>query len=292
MTIIISNKDENFMNRTMITATNTLTQLQKQIDMVSHNMANIDTVGYKRREASFTDLLFQQFNNQRNANAEVNRLTPNGIRQGVGAKVAQSQIVMTQGSIKNTDRALDLAFTTERQYFSVLEQDENGANVRYTRDGAFYITPLSADEVMLVTGKGYPVLDENNNPITINGSVKEYQVNENGRFIAMMDDGTTNEFNLGVVLVKKPQFLEQKGDNLLGLPENFAELNVAENEILTELNGPLREQITMQQGALEQSNVDMSKEMTELMNLQRSYQFQSRSVSIADQMMGLVNGIR
>ncbi len=280
------------MNRTMITATNTLSQLQKQIDMVSHNMANIDTVGYKRREASFTDLLFQQFNNQPNANAEVNRLTPNGIRQGVGAKIAQSQIVMTQGSIKYTDRSLDLAFTTERQYFRVLEQGENGTNIRYTRDGAFYITPLSADEVMLVTGKGYPVLDENNNPITIRGSVKEYQVNENGRFIAMMDNGATNEFNLGVVHVKKPQFLEQKGDNLLGLPENFADLNVAENEILTELNGPLREQITVQQRALEQSNVDMSKEMTDLMNLQRSYQFQSRSVSIADQMMGLVNGIR
>ncbi|MFO1444328.1 flagellar hook-basal body protein [Bacillus sp. Bva_UNVM-123] len=280
------------MNRTMITATNTLTQLQKQMDIVSHNMANIDTTGFKRREASFTDLLFQQFNNQRNANAEVNRLTPNGIRQGVGAKLAQSQIVMTQGSIKQTDRPLDLAFTGEGQYFRVLEQGENGTNVRYTRDGAFYITPLSADEVMLVTGKGYPVLDENNNPITIRVPVKEYQVTENGRFIAMMENGTTSEFNLGVVLVKKPQFLEQKGDNLLGLPENFADLNVAENEILTELNGPLREQITMQQRALEQSNVEMSKEMTELMNLQRSYQFQSRSISIADQMMGLVNGIR
>lgn len=280
------------MNRTMITATNTLTQLQKQMDIVSHNMANIDTTGFKRREASFTDLLFQQFNNQRNANAEVNRLTPNGIRQGVGAKLAQSQIVMTQGSIKQTDRPLDLAFTGEGQYFRVLEQGENGTNVRYTRDGAFYITPLSADEVMLVTGKGYPVLDENNNPITIRGPVKEYQVTENGRFIAMMENDTTSEFNLGVVLVKKPQFLEQKGDNLLGLPENFADLNVAENEILTELNGPLREQITMQQRALEQSNVEMSKEMTELMNLQRSYQFQSRSISIADQMMGLVNGIR
>jgi len=69
-------------------------------------------------------------------------------------------------------------------------------------------------------------------------------------------------------------------------------LNVPENEVLTEMNGPLREQIAMQQGALEQSNVDMSKEMTELINLQRAYQFQSRSVSIADQMMGLVNGIR
>ncbi|MFE8698095.1 flagellar hook-basal body protein [Cytobacillus sp. FJAT-53684] len=280
------------MNRTMITATNTLSQLQKQMDIVSHNMANIDTTGYKRREASFADLMFQQFNNQQNAAAEGNRLTPNGIRQGVGAKLAQSKIVMTQGSIKNTDRALDMAFTKEGQYFRVLEQGENGSAVRYTRDGAFYLTPLSDSETMLVTGDGYPVLDENNNPITINGQVKEYQVTENGRLIAIMENGGSREFNLGVVQVNKPQFLEQKGGNLLGLPENMAELNGTEEEILTELNGAMRNQIAIQQRALEQSNVDMSKEMTELINLQRSYQFQSRSVSIADQMMGLVNGIR
>ena len=72
----------------------------------------------------------------------------------------------------------------------------------------------------------------------------------------------------------------------------MAELNVPVNEILTELNGPMRNQVSIQQRALEQSNVDMSKEMTDLINLQRAYQFQSRSVSIADQMMGLVNGIR
>lgn len=280
------------MNRTMITATNTLSQLQKQMDIVSHNMANIDTTGYKRREANFTELLFQQFNNQRNPYVETNRLTPNGIRQGVGAKLAQSQIVMTQGSIKQTDRPLDLAFTTEGQYFKVLEQGEDGSKVRYTRDGAFYLTPLSENETMLVTSDGYPVLDENNNPIMINGQVKEYTFSENGRLVATMANGSTSEFNLGVVQINKPQFLEQKGGNLLGLPENMAELNVAEGDILTELNGPLRNQITMKQGALEQSNVDMSKEMTELINLQRSYQFQSKSISVADQMMGLVNTIR
>ncbi|MBP2242393.1 flagellar basal-body rod protein FlgG [Cytobacillus eiseniae] len=280
------------MNRTMITATNTLSQLQKQMDIVSHNMANIDTSGYKRREASFTDLLFQQFNNQQNPAEEMNRLTPNGIRQGVGAKLAQSKIVMTQGSLKNTERALDMAFTKEGQYFRVLEQSDNGTAVRYTRDGAFYLTPLSESENMLVTGNGYPVLDENNNPITINGQVSDYLVTQNGRLVATMDNGTTREFNLGVVQVNKPQFLEQKGGNLLGLPENIADLNVAENEILTELNGQLRSEVSIQQRALEQSNVDMSKEMTDLINLQRAYQFQSRSISIADQMMGLVNGIR
>ncbi|KAB2336539.1 flagellar hook-basal body protein [Cytobacillus depressus] len=280
------------MNRTMITAQNTLTQLQKQMDIVSHNMANIDTTGYKRREASFTDLLFQQFNNQTLPQLETNRLTPNGIRQGVGAKLAQSQMVGSQGSVKTTERSLDFAFTTEGQYFKVLEQGENGSSIRYTRDGAFYLTPLSPNETMLVTGSGHPVLDENNNPITINGPIKEFSLQDNGRVLVSMNNGSTVEFNLGVVQVKKSQFFEQKGENLLGLPENFAELNTSMDEILTELNGPLRNQIAIQQGALEQSNVDMSKEMPELITLQRAYQFQSRSISIADQMMGLINGIR
>lgn len=280
------------MNRTMITAQNTLTQLQKQMDIVSHNMANIDTTGYKRRESNFTDLLFQQFNNQTLPNLEVNRLTPNGVRQGVGAKLAQSQIVGSQGSLKSTDRSLDMALTAEGQYFKVLEQGENGSAIRYTRDGAFYLTPLSADENMLVTSNGYPVLDENNNPITISSNAKEFVLQDGGRLTATLDTGGTSEFNLGVVRVQKSQFLEQKGENLLGLPENFGELNTPMEDVLTELAGPMRNQISMQQRTLEQSNVDMSKEMTELINLQRAYQFQSRSISIADQMMGLVNGIR
>ncbi|PWW31227.1 flagellar basal-body rod protein FlgG [Cytobacillus oceanisediminis] len=275
------------MNRTMITATNTLAQLQKQMDIVSHNMANIDTTGYKRKEANFTDLLFQQYNNQKNQDFEAGRLTPAGIRQGVGAKLAQSQIVMKQGALKATERPLDIAFTMEGQYFRVLEQTDEGTAVRFTRDGAFYLTPISENETMLVTGDGYPVLDENNNSIIINGQAKNYKVTNNGRFIAEAANGTVQEFNLSVVQVNKPQFLEQKGGNLLGLPDG-----IEGEEIFTELNGALRSQIGMAQGALEQSNVDMSKEMTDLINLQRAYQFQSRSVSMADQMMGLVNGIR
>ncbi|WP_394138525.1 flagellar hook-basal body protein [Cytobacillus oceanisediminis] len=275
------------MNRTMITATNTLAQLQKQMDIVSHNIANIDTTGYKRKEANFTDLLFQQYNNQKNQDFEAGRLTPAGIRQGVGAKLAQSQIVMKQGALKATERPLDMAFTKEGQYFRVLEQTEGGTAVRFTRDGAFYLTPVSENETMLVTGDGYPVLDENNNSIIINGQAKSYKVTNNGRFIAEAANGTVQEFNLSVVQVNKPQFLEQKGGNLLGLPDG-----IDGEEIFTELNGALRGQIGMAQGALEQSNVDMSKEMTDLINLQRAYQFQSRSVSMADQMMGLVNGIR
>ncbi|WP_075983153.1 flagellar hook-basal body protein [Bacillus massilinigeriensis] len=280
------------MNRTMLTATNTLAQLQKQMDIISNNIANVDTTGYKRKESQFTDLLVQQVNNQPIEQNEIGRLTPNGIRQGNGAKLAQSKIVMSLGAIKSTSRTLDTAFTKEGQLYKVLVQDGNESNINYTRNGALYLSPVGEDEVMLVNGDGFPVLDENDNPITITGDVKEYTVTGNGQLVANMTNGRVQTYNLGVVQVNKPQFLEQKGNNLFGLPYNYAELDATVEDILTELNGPLREQIGIQGSALEQSNVDLSKEMTDLINVQRAYQFQSRSVTLADQMLGLVNGIR
>jgi flagellar basal-body rod protein FlgG len=276
----------------MITATNTLSQLQKQMDIIANNMANVDTNGYKKREATFTDLMVQQFDNQRNVNAEVNRLTPNGIRQGTGAKLAQTQIDMTQGSLKQTERPLDTAFTKEGQMYKVLVQTETGNSIQYTRNGAFYLSPVGEDELALVTQDGQFITDENENPIYIDGEPRDYVIDSNGALTVTMTDGTIQSFNLGVVQVNKPQFLESKGNNLYGLPTNFDQLNVGIEEVLTDLVGPLRTEIGIQQGALESSNVDMAKEMTELINAQRAYQFQSRSVSMADQMMGLVNGIR
>lgn len=281
------------MNRTMITATNTLSQLQKQMDIISHNLANIDTAGYKRREASFTDLLVQEFRNQPNDALEQNRQTPFNIRQGTGARLGQTQMVLTQGSLKPTDRALDTAFTAEGQFYRVMVQDENGGtSLNLTRNGALYLSPISDNETMLVNSDGHAILDENNQPITIAGNVKSFKINETGNFSAVMYDGTSQEVNLGVVLVKKPQFLEQKGGNLLGLPADLNGLGVTEEDILTEMAGPLRNQISIQQSVLEQSNVDMSKEMTDLINVQRGYQFHAKSITLADQMLGLVNGIR
>ncbi|MGV2939549.1 flagellar hook-basal body protein [Mesobacillus sp. LC4] len=282
------------MNRTMITATNTLSQLQKQMDMISHNLANIDTAGYKRREASFTDLLVQEYRNQpNNALEPQNRMTPFNIRQGTGARLGQIQLILSQGSLKSTGRELDTAFTAEGQFYRVMVQNEDGSSaMRLTRNGALYLSPLSDNESMLVNSDGHAILDENNQPITIAGKVKNFRINETGGFKAEMYDGTSEEFNLGVVLVEKPQFLEQKGGNLLGLPDNLAELGVDEGDILTNLTGQLRDRVSIEQRVLEQSNVEMSKEMTDLINVQRSYQFHSKSITLADQMLGLVNGIR
>ncbi|KAB7671812.1 flagellar hook-basal body protein [Bacillus sp. B1-b2] len=275
------------MNRTMIIASNTLNQLQKQMDVISNNMANVDTNGYKKTNATFTDLLFQQVNNQANLEEEVGRQTPNGIRQGNGAKLAQTQLVMTQGNLKTTDRPLDTAFTKEGQLYRVLVQDGDTTEVRYTRDGAFYLSPISDTENMLVTNQGFPILDENNNPIVMNNNVKDYAFSSTGTLTVNLTNGGSQNINLGVTYANNPQSLDKTGDNLYRLSD---EAN--REQVLTDLNGALRNEISIQQNALEQSNVDMSREMVNLIATQRSYQFQSRSITLADQMMGLVNGIR
>ena len=113
-----------------------------------------------------------------------------------------------------------------------------------------------------------------------------------GQLILSDDAGGQVSFNLGIVQVNRPQIFINAGDHLLALPDNFAEFNVPLNEILVDLNGAARSQISLQHQALEQSNVDLAEEMTKLLQVQRSYQFQARSITIADQMQGLINGIR
>jgi flagellar basal-body rod protein FlgG len=269
------------MNTSMVTATNTLSQLQKQMDIISNNLANLDTTGYKSRQATFTDLLVQEVNNQPDAAKEVGRQTPNGIRQGSGARLNQSQMNVRQGSFKQTGRDLDTAFQVPGQYYKVRVQN----TVQYTRNGALALTPVATNETMLVTSDGDPILDDQNNPIIITGDPQKFDITQNGVMNVAMTDGSMQSFNLGVVQINKPQFFEQKGGSLIGLPDNVP----VPNGVLTELP---REQISLGQRVLEQSNVDMSKEMTDLLNVQRSYQFQSRAVTMADQMMGLINGIR
>lgn len=278
------------MNTTMLTAVNTMNQLQQQMDVISNNVANIDTTGYKSKQGTFNDLLVQQINNQPNPNLEVGRLTPSGIRQGVGAKLDQVQINMTQGSLKTTGRPLDTAFQKEGQYFKVLVQNGNNRSVQFTRDGAFSLSPVAPNQTMLVTGSGNPVLDQNNNPIRVQGQAVKYTFTGNGRLNVTMANGSVQSFNLGIIQVKKPQFLEQKGNNLLGLPANMQ--GALPTDIYTNLTGAQRNQISIGQGMLEESNVDMGKELTDLMTTQRSYQFESRAVTLADQMMGLINSIR
>ncbi|MCM3022134.1 flagellar hook-basal body protein [Heyndrickxia ginsengihumi] len=277
------------MNRSMITATNSLTQLQKKLDIISNNIANSDTTGFKKKEATFTDLLVQQFNNQPDSNKETGRLTPTGIRIGVGSKVAKSDMVTAQGSLEQTDRSLDIAFTKENQYLKVLVQDNGKNDVQFTRDGALYVSPVGNNEMMLVNSDGNPILNENDQAITFNKDAQKYNIDQNGKLTITYANGQSTSVNLGVVSVQNPQVLEQAGNNLLKLPQN---LNTNLTNVYTNLTGANRANISIEQGSLEKSNVDIGTEMTDLLKTERSYQLQTRAINIADQMMGLVNSMR
>jgi fagellar hook-basal body proteins len=275
------------LNRVMITAANTMAQLQKQMDTIANNLANVQTAGYKQRRATFGEMMVQEINNQPDAGSEIGRKTPDGIRQGVGAKVAQIQMNPAQGTVSETGRLLDFAFTVQNQYFKVLGRDGNTDKIYYTRNGAFYLSPTGENEMMLVTAAGNPVLDENNNPILFRGEMKNLELTPGGRFIYTDEDGNRRTVALGVVEAENPQLFLQAGDNLLVLPDHLTEAGT-----LTVLHGADRGRIGLRQRALEQSNVDLTEEMTSLLQTQRAYQFQARAITLADQMQGLINGIR
>lgn len=271
-----------------------MTQLQQQLDLISHNMSNVNTTGYKRQEANFSELLYQQFNNQHNKQEEIGRSTPLGIRQGSGAKLAHTGIQLAPGALKQTGRVLDAALSQDNHFFKVLVNENGQQAVRYTRDGSFQLTRTNnADEWMLADSNGNAVADSNNVPIVVRGPVKEVRIDANGNFTAVPQNAALAEqtFELGVVEVKRPHLLQGKGHNLFGFP-NLNALNLAVQDVAEEVEGADRAGLNIRQGALEESNVDMASEMTELMIAQKSYQFNSKSISVADQMMGLVNGLR
>lgn len=278
------------MIRTMITATNTMNQLQNQFDIIGNNLANSSTHGFKASQASFQELLYQQYNNDTADTAP--RQSPLGIRYGTGAKMGQTQMNWKQGSIQQTDRQLDFTLTTPKQYFNVLMPGEGEEQTAFTRQGAFYASPIENGQMMLVTGEGYPIADENGLPITFGEDVTGYAVRPDGVLEIQNTDGTTQTSNLGITVIERPDLMEHISGTYIGLPGNTEDLGVAEQDVLTNLQGQGRGVIGLLNGALEGSNVNYEKEMTDLINVQRSYQFNSRAVSMADQMLGLINGIR
>lgn len=279
------------MIRTMISAANTMSQLQEQLDTISNNMANSNTNGFKAKETKFNELLYQQFNND--AKDPAKRQSPVGIRIGVGARLAQAQTNWKQGGIQQTNRALDFTFTKPKQYFNILMPDgNNGTKTVYTRQGNFYLSPLKNGNVMLVNADGYPVADANGNAILLKNGAKDFSVTADGILNVKYNNNTNAQIELGVTEVQKPQLMEHISDTYIGLPNNFNQLGVARGTILQNLRGANRNQVAMQNGGLELSNVDIGKEMTDLITTQRSYQFNARTITMADQMMGLINGIR
>lgn len=277
------------MIRTMTTAVNTMNQLQQRLDLIGNNLSNTATHGYKATDAKFQELLYQQMNNDKADKAP--RRSEDGIRMGSGSKIGSMQINWKVGSVQVTDRPLDFALTTPKQHFNLIRPGDGGEEVIYSRKGNFYVSPTANGQNMLVNEEGLPVANSAGRPIVFAGDATDYQVKPNGVLEVTHPRGT-DKIELGITVLEKTDSMIQLSATNFGMPEDMAALGITAADLLTEMTGAGRSEIGLQNQALETSNVQYEKEMSDLIATQRAYQFNARSVTLADQMLGLINGIR
>ena len=279
------------LNIQMNTASTTMGELQKKIDLISNNIANVNTNGYKRQEASFSDALVQSIEKQVGQQSEAGRTTPYGLRIGTGAILSQTATRNEQGSIQQTDRPLDFMIQCESGYFRVASE----GNTFYTKDGSFQVQPvLNSNQVSLVTANSDAVLGANNQPIVFDADYESIQLNGNGALEVSYKDPNKQpaEIQLGIAQINRPNSLEKTGGNRFRLTGTEAEQIANGNLQLVDLSQQNDGTIAIKQGALEASNVELADEMTELIATQRLFQSQGKAISFADDMMGLVNTIK
>src|SRR5690625_601760 len=272
----------------MIQAAVTMNQLQKKHDIIGNNIANAETTGYKARKTEFSSLLFDQINNLSDLANQQGRLTPDGIRVGSGARLGATHFNLSEGHMIKTDRSLDTALVDSNMLFEIQVTENEVTETRYTRDGAFYINPMNDDQVMLTTVDGHPVLGRNGNPIVFSSEFDNIDISETGMVTIQQGNLTFSIGEINVVTANRPRLLEAIGANQFRLP-NLEQLGMVESDIIQDTAPGLE---VLQSHTLERSNVQLAEEMTELIMTQRAFEFNARTISMADQMSGLINQLR
>ncbi|MFC5700916.1 flagellar hook-basal body protein [Cohnella faecalis] len=270
------------MNNSIISASVSMGALQKRLDILADNIANVDTVGYKRKSAVFEDIMTSLQSQQEDFRLD-GRRSPLGYTHGWGSRIASIQLDMTQGSLKDTGNPTDVAIEGNA-LFEVRTTD--GASA-YTRHGAFQLIAQPDGDRVLLTDTGLPVLNSNGAEIRVPNGY-ELKIEENGTLTANGPQGSQpiDLGKLSLVQVTKPEFLVSVGDNLYGVP---ADVNV--DDVLQNLI-ELPQGVAVRQGFAEQSNVSWGDEMSDLLLVQRAYQLSARALSSSEQMMGMANNLR
>ncbi len=262
------------MRSLQIGATGMLAQ-QTNVDVISNNIANMNTTAYTKRRAEFNDLLYQNIIRPGSASTADQTIVPSGIQLGLGVRTAAVYRITEGGGLTKTDNTLDLAIRG-RGYFQI--ELPEGKGIGYTRDGAFQ---KNGDGV-IVTHDGYVVQPE----ITIPDDATEVYVNSSGE-VWVKQDGETDEINVGqleLATFPNEAGLEAMGNNM------FTETAASGAPIL---DNPDTEGFgSLLQGYLNTSNVNAVSEITELVSAQRAYEMNSKIISTSDQMLSTINQLR
>lgn len=256
-----------------IGATGMLAQ-QLNVDVISNNIANMTTAGFKRQRAAFQDLIYQNLDRPGSTSSDSGTIVPSGLQVGLGVRTGAVYRLHEQGAIRITENPLDLAITGEG-YFQI--QLPNG-DTAYTRDGTFQIN----ENGDVVTVQGY-IVDPG---ITIPEDAIDIDVNPEGEVLVKIQ-GQIALQNLGQIQLAgfvNPAGLEAIGDNL------FLE---TEASGAPATGNPNQDQFgALRQGAIEQSNVNVVEEITELITAQRSYEMNSTVISTSDEMLQTITQLR
>jgi flagellar basal-body rod protein FlgG len=258
------------MNQALWVAKTGLDAQQTRMSVVSHNLANVNTTGFKKGRASFEDLLYQ---NVRQAGPPTSQQTQaaTGLTLGTGVRVVATEKNFAQGNLLQTSNALDLA-VQGRGFFQILQPD---GSLGYTRNGAFQV---SADG-QLVTPSGHPLQPG----ISIPAGAQSVTVAADG-IVSVQLNGQSAPQQVGTLTLAdfiNPAGLQARGENLY---------------VETAASGPPQTGTpgvsglgSLVQGALESSNVNVVEELVNMIETQRAYEMNSKAISTTDQMLQYVN---
>lgn len=253
------------------------TGLQAQntnVEVISNNIANLTTTGYKRRRAEFQDLMYQSLRRVGSNSSDTGTLVPSGAQIGLGVKTAAIYPINEQGTLQQTSNTLDLAIQGHG-YFQVTMPDGQTA---FTRDGTF---GLAADGT-IVTADGYTVQPGLQIPAAATGVT----INTNGQVQVTLQGQTapTTVGQVQIAVFPNEAGLDAQGSNLL-LQTSASGAPVAGNPGITGFG-------TVLQGFVEGSNVNIVTEITNLITAQRAYEMNSKVITAADEMMSTLTNLR
>ena len=239
---------------------------QTRLQVISNNLANVNTTGFKRDRANFETLLYQVTRPAGAPTSDTTSLT-SPLAVGTGVRVVSTDKLFTQGALSNTDNALDVAIDGQG-FLQVLLPD---GRIGYTRDGA-----LSRNaEGTLTTASGYVVQPE----IPIPDGAQQITISSDG-IVSVTMPGATEAEEVGQLTLAA--FPNPRGLNPMG--ENFVVESPASGAPV--VGAPYTDGMgKLVQGALEQSNVNVVQELVDMIETQRAYEVNSKSISASDEMM-------
>ncbi len=269
------------MMRSLWTGASGMAAQQLNIDVISNNISNVNTTGYKKERAEFQSLLYQTMETPEAA-ADNGLVKPMPMQVGHGVTTSAINRDYGNGSLQRTENTFDFGLNGP----GLFAVEKDGEEV-YTRDGSFKtsVSQDDPDSLYLVTTDGYPVLDINDEPISFPADAV-ISVDQLGNFIQATDEG---EVELGIQF-KIVQFPNSNGLTALG--QNLFADSVASGEPLVEADGDVSTRTMIQQGFVEMSNVDVADEMVNMIVAQRAYELNSKTITTSDEMLQTANSLK